>query len=190
MSILTSGRSTPCKDSVGGIKEIWLAGYVSYSLNVIQGYKDGTITSFPDTQMFRFYGKNKIVKEKLNDLGTYDVEIQMELINQDYLSAALLDDLTKKRVIALVIDRMGNNRLYGLFNGLDIDLESESGGSRFDFNGYRLVLTGKESYGTPSIAAFPGSGFSQEDLTLDCLLCSTDQPASLQDEIANCNIVT
>lgn len=189
MSILTSGRTEPCKDNAGGISKIYLGAWQPYDNFVIVGYEDLNITDFPTTQMYEFQGYNKRATEKLVEETAYEQNITMDLHKQDFLSAAVLDDLANKKVRAVVIDRLGKIRVYGLHNGLDIDVEVESGGNRGDYQGYRLIMTGLEDYGAATLLNFPGSGFLTEGVTLDCLLCSSSQPASLIDRISSCNIV-
>ena len=189
MSVLTSGRTEPCKDSAGGIKEFYLCSFVPYSELNIVGFQNMLITSFPTTLIYEFKGQGKRVTEKLIEETAYEQDITIDLHKQDFLSAVLLDDLTKKKVRAILVDRNEKIRVYGLHNGLDADVEATSGGNKADRNGYTLILKGLEPYSAPYLSSLPGGGFLKEGVTLDCLLCSSDQPASLQDEIASCSIV-
>ena len=188
MSVLTSGRTEPCKDGIGGLKEIWLTSFIPYSERNIAGYKAMLLTSFPTTLMFKFEGRNKIFNEEFND-GGYEQSVEIRLLKQDYITVALLETLIKKKVRAVVVDWMGQIRVAGLHNGLDVEVKTSSGGSRFDYNGYELTMTGSEPYSAPFLSSFPGSGFEKEGVTLDCLLASSDQPASLQDKVSSCEIV-
>lgn len=189
MSVLTSGRLEPCKDSAGGIDSLYLTTFLPYDVLSIEGYADLLITDFPTTLVYKFEGKNKRATEKLIEETAYEQSVSIDLAKQDYLSAAILDDLTLGKVRAIVTDRLGNTRVYGLHNGLDIDVEIESGGNRRDYSGYRLIMAGLEDYGAGTLQNFPGTGFVTEGVTLDCLLCSSAQPASLLNQIASCNIV-
>ena len=47
--VLIKGRKEPlCRDSVGGIKNVYLFKYIPYAYNLIQGVRGVEITSFPD----------------------------------------------------------------------------------------------------------------------------------------------
>ena len=190
MSVLTSGRTEPCKDSAGGVKELWLSTFVDYPVFLIAGYKNMLLTSFPTTQFYRYEGQGKTFSEQYKDQTGYDQEINIILFKQDYLSAALMDNLVKNKTRAVVIDRNGRIRVAGLHNGLDVEVTAKSGGSRFDLNGYEVKITGSEPFSAPYLSVFPGAGFVKEGVILDCLLCSSDRPASLMDKISSCNIVT
>jgi hypothetical protein len=45
---------------------------------------------------------------------------------------------------AIYIDRIGNIRILGLYNGLDAQLSNETGADKSGFNGYKVTFTGKE----------------------------------------------
>lgn len=188
MSVLTSGRKEPCKDNIGGISEIWLTSFVPYSAKIIEGYREMLITSFPTTLMFKYEGQGKSLSESINEDRSYSQEVTIRLAKQDLFTAGLLDTLLKKKVRAIVIDRLGGERVAGLHNGLDAELIVTSGGNRSDYNGYDLKLEGLEPFSAPYLASFPGSGFEKEGVVLDCLLASSDKPASLGDKVSSCNI--
>jgi len=190
MSSLTKGRTEPCKDSQGSLKEVWLATFIPYGIKNIVGYKNMLLTSFPTTLMYRFYGRLQRFDETLNSEMGYDQEVFMRLTKQTFADAALLDALAKNKVRAIVVDFHGNQRVAGLHNGLDVDVTAASGGSKQDYNGYELSMTGIEPYSAPDIATFPGAGFEKENVNFDCLLASSDRPASLSDKVASCEIVT
>lgn len=189
MTSLTSGRTEPCKDSQGGIKEVWLASFVDYSVQVIQGYKDMLLTSFPTTLFYQYEGREQTFNEVLNDQGGYDQEIFLKLRKQSFEDVALLETLVKKSLRAVVVDNLGKIRVAGLHNGMDADLTAKAGGSRFDFNGYELKLTGVEPFSAPYLSAFPGTGFLKTGVTLSCLMASSDRPASLSDKVSSCSVV-
>lgn len=186
MSSLTSGRREPCKDAAGGIKELWLATFVDYPKGVIVGYKSMLLTSFPDTQMYRFYGQEGTFDETFRE-DAYEQEIKIKLIKQRFEDIAILDAVMKNKCRAIVVDYMGKIKVAGLHNGLDVDVTASQGGTRFDFNGYELTLIGLEPYSAPFLSSFPGSGFVKEGLTFGCLLASSDRPASLGVKVSDCN---
>ena len=188
MSVLTSGRTEPCKNGIGGINEIWLTSFEPYSIRLMAGYKDMLLTSFPTTLVFEFAGQNKTFSEDFNE-GAYDQEINIRLTKQTYEDVALLKTLIKKKVRAIVIDRMGQIKVAGLHNGLDIEISTSSGGSRFDFTGYELKMNGAEPFSAPFLSSFPGSGFAKTGVSFACLLASSSKLASLGNKVSSCNIL-
>lgn len=186
---LTKGRKEPCKNNAGGIKELYLSTYVDYSVRQIVGYREQFITSFPDTQVYRYEGQNITFDENINEDGSYSQNINLRLIKQDLATAQLLSILIKNKVRAVIVDYLGGIRVAGCVNGLDAEIKTNTGGSRVDFNGYDLTLNGSEEFQAPFIADLENSGLTSRRLDFECLLASSDKPASLSNKVADCNVV-
>lgn len=189
MSDLTRGRTEIACKSSAGVKELWLTTFVSYDWQSIVGYRNMLLTAFPTTLMFEYRGQEKQFTETKNDDNSYGQEITVRMHEQNAASVVQLGLLTEKKIRAVVIDYNGQIKVAGLHNGLDAELNTSSGGSKGDFNGYDLKLTGLEELAAPFLNSFPGSGFEKEGVVLDCLLASSDRPSSLSDLISSCNIV-
>lgn len=189
MSVLTSGRTEPCNNNVGGLKELWLTSFIPYSAQLIVGYRDMLISSFPNTLIFEYEGQEKTFTEKQRDDKGYDQEITITFIKQDLVSSNLFGLLLKKKLRAIVVDRLGKIRVAGLHNGLDVELESTTNGTKGGFIGYRVTLTGEEPFSAPFLPSLPGSGFLKEGVSYDCLLASSDQPSSLMDKVSSCSVI-
>ena len=189
MSVLTSGRTEPCKDNAGGLKELWLTSFIPYSAQLIVGYRDMLISSFPDTLIFEYEGREKTFTEKLREDKGYDQEITVTFTKQDLTSANLFGLLLKKKLRAITVDRLGKIRVAGLHNGLDVEIDSTTNGTKGGFIGYKVTMTGEEPFSAPYLSALPGSGFLKEGVTFGCLLASTDNVASLMDKVSSCNII-
>lgn len=186
---LTRGRKETCKNNAGGIKELYLMTYVEYDVRSIIGYRDLFITSFPESQIYKYEGQQKSFTENYNEEGFYSQEINMKLIKQDLSSAQLLSILVKNKVRAVIVDWLGNIRLAGCVNGMDAELKSVSGGSKVDFSGYEIRLSGEEEFKAPFVSNLDGSGLTDKDVDLGCLLASSDRPASLSNKVSDCNAV-
>ena len=195
MSILTSGRNEPCKDGIGGLKEVWLSKFVQYDPAAIVGYRSALITSFPGTLMYNFEGQGKTFTETKDGEG-WSQQITISFPKQSYTDTVNFLDVVALRVIAVVVDGTGKFRVAGLHNGLDAEVRSESGQGKGDFQGYIMTLSGLEPYPAPFISAFPGggtppiTGFSKGgDYTLACFLAGSDLPASTSYIASSCEIL-
>lgn len=186
---LTSGRKEPCKDNIGGVKEIHLMTYVEYDVRSIVGYRDLFITSFPPTQIYKYEGNQKTFDETYNEDGYYIQEINIRLIDQNIQTAQLLSILLKNKVRAVVTDWKGNRKLAGVINGLDVEVTTNTGGGKSDFNGYSIKLTGLEELQSPFITSLEDAGITEEDLGLSCILSSSDRPSSISDLVSSCNSI-
>lgn len=194
MSVLTSGRSEPCKDSQGGIDELWLSAFVQYGPAAIVGYRSMLITSFPPTLMYQYEGAGIEFSETFSD--GWDQQISISMAQQTYIDSVNLMDVVNLRVRAIVVDNLGKFRVAGLHNGLDAEVRAESGKEVEGFSGYTLTLTGTEPYQAPFISAFPGggspplTGFAKAPgYTTECYLSSSSIPSSTSQSPASCNIL-
>lgn len=186
-SNLTSGRTVPCKNNSGGIKELWLGNYTD--VGFIAGHTSGLITSFPTTQMYLIEGSNKRLSETLNGDGGYEIVITLTLPKQDLNTNTFLNLLLKNRVVAVAIDYIGNIKAVGLENGLDVEVTAETAGNKAGFNGYNLTLKGLEQFPSSFLNAFPGGGFEKDPVTLGCILASSSLLASIPDKVSSCEAV-
>lgn len=187
---LTKGRSTPCKNNAGGIRELYLMAYTEYDVRSIIGYRDLLITSFPTTQMYRYEGTEISFSETINNEGFYDQDLGFKLIKQDLNTTELLSILLRNKVRALVTDNNGESRLVGVINGLDVDIDTNGGGAKGDFNGYTIKLKGAEEFPSPFVDGPEDAGLTDKEVIIGCILASSDRPASISDKVSSCNAVT
>ena len=189
MSDLTRGRIEPCKNSLGGVKELWLTSFVPYSHQLILGYRQMVIYDFPQTLMYEFKAQNKEFSETLNENGNYDQQILFRFTGQSVEDAQAAELLAKKSLRAIVIDYNDKIRVFGLHNGLTAEVSGASGGPKSSFLGYDIVLSGIEELAAPFLENFPGAGFEKEGLTYGCFLASSSIVASTADKIASCEVI-
>ena len=188
MSDLTSGRTEPCKDNLSGISQIYLADFVEYAERLMPGRKDMLLTSFPPTLIVEFESRQKKADENYQT-DKYEQTISFTMAHQDLPTTQNLSLLLNKRVRAVIVDRKGGIKVYGLESGLDVDITVKSGGGKADFNGYEVNLKGLEQYQAPFINDLATTGFFTEGLAFDCLLSSSGRPSSIGDLVSSCNVL-
>lgn len=148
---ITQGRSTLCKENVGGIKRV-------YFLNQFTLNKDNMTIS---DKLVTATGTNaQIYKYELDGLGSSFEETNevsrdngtsfftqtatLVLHSMDAPANNNLLTLSKTSPQAIIEDYNGNFILIGLENGLDVAITSATGAGLGDMNGYTLTLTGLE----------------------------------------------
>ncbi len=184
---LTRGRKEPCKDNIGGIRELNLMTYVEHDVRAIVGYRNLLITSFPVTQVYKYEGQEKRFDETYNEDGYYEQELNIRLVKQDLSTSQLLLILSKSRVRATITDYLGKTRIAGLVNGLDAEIKAISGGQKSDFVGYEVRLTGLEELKAPYVESLEDLGLTQKPLDYGCLLASSGELSSISDLVSSCN---
>ena len=149
---LTLGRIEPCKDSVGGIKNVYFVDYGS-----ITAVPDGTNTDVidsvgTDVPAYQYEVRSSASTFTQNiqssrDAGTTAFEQVLEVT----LKKLSIDDhkelklLSYSRPHVVVEDNNGNLFLSGLEYGMDVTGGTiVTGGAMADLSGYTLTLTGME----------------------------------------------
>lgn len=143
MEILTSGINRECNDSQGGVSKLYLFGWEKYSRSQIE-IDNNVLLSFPYNEVYEigFIGNVDFTEEQQEEDGGgfYSTSLTFKVKNTSEVFK-----YTKKNIRAVILDRNGNYRLLGTFNGLFIDrLNKETGLSMSDFNGFEVQLSGKE----------------------------------------------
>jgi|SanBayMetagenome_1026888.scaffolds.fasta_scaffold00471_7 hypothetical protein len=156
---LTQGYTLDCKDSLGGIVEVYFMASQDVSSYTVSG---GVMTALTKASGKRFY-KYELVKatsgvvENINasvENGTifYQQELTIVLnkLQANTRNEILL--LAKNLLVAVAKDNNGKYWYFGLTRGLDITAGSgQTGTAEGDRSGYTLTFTGKEPELAPEV---------------------------------------
>lgn len=150
--LLSSGRKTFCKSSQGGIRKVYLAGFVPYQRNGFS-FSGTVLTNIPTTYVYEFElngSGNRFSSRFQGD--SYNQTLNLEFKKQDLQTTIQMQSLNYMELRALILDNNGNYLVFGLDNGLTSDgLNIVSGGAKGDFSGYRLTLNGQEKHIAPFV---------------------------------------
>ncbi len=151
---IIDGSVINCRDSIGGIKTIWLAQYGD-----IASYTEssGVVTAISMVSGKKFWSY-ELEKENasMEEKETTSVENGTTFWEQDLsftikkLSAAMRNSmkiLAQNRLVAVVLDQNGLYWVLGRYNGLDKvgTNTAKTGKAMGDLNGYELAFMGKET---------------------------------------------
>jgi len=150
---VTKGRSEPCKDTLGGLKAVYLANFdeADGAFTVL----DGAVTAISAnlTTVFKFItiAEGNTFDEALigsREAGTRvnTQTLTVVLKKQDVLTHAEIDKIVAARPVIIVRD---NNDLYhvaGITEGMETTGSTiGTGGAKADFNGYNLTFSAQEN---------------------------------------------
>ena len=151
---LTSGRTEPCRDAVGGLKAIYLLDFVEDSFTVAAG--EATSISADVTEVFKYEllaDGNTFVEtftaDQNNGTSIYEQVLTVALKKQDKASADELALVVKSRPVVVIQSRDGSYKIQGISDGTVATGDIQSGGAKADFNGYNLTLTSTEVLPAP-----------------------------------------
>ena len=149
---ITLGRLEPCKDVVGGIKNIFFANYASTIYTGATIDANGQVTAFsPAVTLYKYElkGANHSfdeANENSRDNGTsfWNQTGTVVLKKQDLTTRKELLLLSYGRPVVITEDYNGNFKIYGFENGCEVTVNTASGAAMGDLNGYNLTITGQE----------------------------------------------
>lgn len=149
---LTQGFTLDCRDSVGGIKEIYLANLDDKA--TLSSTNDGVIDTFTLSTGEQFYTyelrkqtssfTENITSSDENGTLFYEQEATIQLSKMESEKRNELYEVGKSRVMMIVLDRNGKYWLLGEEQGLTLGGSGETGTAMGDLNGYSLTFTGQE----------------------------------------------
>jgi hypothetical protein len=151
--VLTTGRSLGCRDSVGGIKAIYVtelankATLTSATEGLISAFTLSTGKQFWTIALNKEVGEfeEKIIPSVENGTRFYETDLKLSLQKGDVATRNLLKLLVQNQCMIIILDRNGNYWLMGETNGADLDPSSfKSGKAMGDMNGYEVAFNAKE----------------------------------------------
>ena len=165
-SVTVSGRALPCKDSLGGIKQIWIAPFALSGVpQTFDAVASGSIADSTAAMVFKNYDMHKNTgsfTQTVNasvENGTIFYTQVVSCVFSREIAADIGDfqDLTKGRVFIVVQDVNDNLFVMGHTRGAELTGGSlESGVAMGDFNGLKYEFTGEEFIAAPFLAATLG----------------------------------
>lgn len=153
---ITTGRSEPCKDAIGGIKAFYTIEWLEDSFTVSGGEAtalNGSVTAAFEWDLLS--DNNNFEESGVGDTnnGTFVVTqtLNASLKKQDKDTAAELALVLKNRPVIVVKFRDGSYKVMGRSDGTRAEAVAVSGGAKADFNGYNLTITAEETDFAPTL---------------------------------------
>ena len=161
---LTSGRTEPCRDAIGGLKAIYILDYVEDSFTVAAG--EATAIDAAVTEVFKYEllaDGNTFVEtftaDQNNGTSVYEQVLTVALKKQTKESANELSIVVKSRPVVVILFRDGTYKVQGISDGTVATGDIQSGGAKADFNGYNLTLTSTEVLPAPTLDSATETAF-------------------------------
>ena len=149
---LTLGRIEPCKDSVGGLKNLYFVNYGdlgAITYDVTNTDVIDAVAGTPDAYKYEIKGASSFTQniQSSRDTGTtaFEQVIEVTLKKLTIADHKELKILAFGRPHVIVEDNNGNFFLAGLEHGADVTGGTiVTGTAMSDLSGYTLTLTGME----------------------------------------------
>ena len=186
-----NGRLEPCKNSIGGLRNIYVMPFVKYGVSEIDVDNGVELFSFPNTTVYKYElradGNNFNQDISIDDNGeSYSQSLTVVLKKIDLDTNVELFKLAKLELRVIAETRLGKFFILGLDNGVTLDYNINTGGAKSDFNGYDLTIEGTEKYLAPFIDNLTDVGFEVEGEFFGLLLQNDDNLVLQNDD----NLIT
>ena len=147
---LTTGRELPCKDSVGGIKAVYLADYGTLGTLTVTSGEVTAISGTPDLFQFDVKGNSSleqaITSSRENGTTFYEQTLNLTLTKLDVATQQEIILMAKARPHIFVEDYNGNYFLVGAVHGADVSGGTiVTGAAMGDLSGFTLVFSAQET---------------------------------------------
>lgn len=163
---MDSGYDLQCKNSVGGVKAVYLFEYEKLSRKNYRVVAN-ELVSMQGSVIYRFNTlKNASYSETGSISNTGDSFSQTLNINFSKIGELYhFERLIKKRLRAIIEDNNGKFWILGLENGLTTSAYTkQTGASKTELNGYNITLSGMERLEAPYLQNLNSLGFGVENL--------------------------
>ena len=186
MCNVNKGRLNGCANNIGGINAIYIFNFVDYRKFQIET-NGNTLVQYPPTNVFKY--------DLREDANTFSVDVEDSDTGRSYNQNATfvlkvlrkdaheINALINKRIGCIVVNRLGQIQIMGLYNGVIVkSVKGTTGGSRNSFNGYNIELSAKETTTPFYIDDLEDTGFIPMIPTVDNYLLQEDGAFLLQED--------
>lgn len=150
---ITKGRTEPCKNTLGGLKAVYLAnfdeadGAFTVTDSQVTAIDAGLTTVYKfDLSAEANTFDQAIVGSRENGTRVNTQTLTVALKKQDVLTHAEINKLIAGRPVAIVRDNNDNYHVVGITEGMETTGSTiGTGGAKGDFNGYNLTLSAQEN---------------------------------------------
>jgi hypothetical protein len=147
---LTTGRTVPCKDSVGGIQAVYFADFGTMGALTVTA---GEVTAFagsPDFFEFDVKGNSSleqtITASRENGTAFYEQTLNLTLTKLDKATQEELILIVKARPHIVIKDYNGNYLMVGASHGADCSGGTiVTGAGMADLSGFTLTMAAQET---------------------------------------------
>lgn len=133
-----------CKDLTGGISKLYISNFQNYSLSNFN-INGKFLIEMPATIIYDYNLDGVSYTETVAlDKGAISYNQSITFNVPEVSANREIFKFPLKKTRAILVDRNGKIRIFGLLNGLKGTYNTLSGVEKSDFNGYQVTLTGFE----------------------------------------------
>lgn len=164
--LLTKGYTLDCKESIGGIKDLYIGNRADFLTGITFDNVTGKIDGLPTATLYRFEAPKNIAN--YSEVATGDEAAGTLFFAQTITSQLWKLDQDKANELykaaagnPVIFFRDFNNNIFlmGRQNGTDFRFTSQTGTAKGDLNGYILNATAEEPKPAEQLEAYTTEPF-------------------------------
>ena len=132
-----------CKTTQGGLKRIFIAKYTKHKRSQIS-VSDMNLNSIPETTFYEIDEKGSYTQSISDQNGAVFFNQNISVQIKKVYGKFNISNLLKSEYRVIVLTENNQYLIFGLYNGLKIKLNNNSGGTKQDFNGFDMAFDGLE----------------------------------------------
>ena len=152
---LAAGRIFPCKDAIGGIKDVCFIALEDAAFSSIAAGVADDLTATMTAYRYQLLKNTGSFVQTINDTMAsgglfYTQVLTIQVPRLDAATNDELQNLLQSRVVAIVRDSNNNTHIMGYSDGAEATAGSlNSGAAKNDLQGYELTFTAEEALPAP-----------------------------------------
>lgn len=141
---ITKGRSKPCKDSISGVRKLYLFNFIENPFTVLAGEATAMNVLLTTAYEYVLVGEGQVLDENMvgdrnNGTRTNTQTTTAVLQKIDASTSAELNLLAAGYPQAVVLSNDGNYHAVGITDGIDFTVVENTGSAKGDLNGYTIT---------------------------------------------------
>ena len=170
---LTAGFLLDCKDTIGGIKAIYLQQHSLFSSGVTIDSGTEEVSGLPEEDVYKYICPKhtgsfteEVASSVENGTIFYTQTVTATFFKLTALRRKQLELVAKNRLIVFVQDNNDNIWMVGRMDGAEVTaMTTATGVAKGDLNGYTITFTAEEAHKAYRLESFTNTPFDNFDVT-------------------------
>lgn len=143
MNSYLDNYSRKCKNTIGGIKRVFLLRYTYYDESKILT-NNGNLIIFPGSIVYKFEAEGNYNQGTSTESGVINWGQNIDIKLPKLYGEMNPNIFTETKFRVIVETNNGIYLMFGLLGGLNCSITNASGSNKNDFNGFNLTFEGTE----------------------------------------------
>lgn len=132
-----------CKDTVSGIKKVYLLPYIEYNETLIKS-EGMSLTVFPESYVFEFDCEGSFNQSSSSEKGNTQFAQQVSIKLPKVYQFQDVNVFNRNGFRVIVLNNNNELIMFGTNTGMSATVSNDSGQAKSEFNGFNVTFDGVE----------------------------------------------